>query len=139
MNTIEKVKLSGKNLTNTDVSLKINEIEQISLEREYTVKVGSLADLKKQTVNISKLTLNQRKKLAKLTRKINSKSSRQTLNTFFKFLTLLDLPKIEFMYSVNEQSWVDSRKEYVELRKQTELARLKYRKAKNVHFKKESN
>src|SRR5690606_31908939 len=74
INTMKKetTVLSGNSLKKSDIMLAIETIEQYANEKGLIIN-GSFEDLKNYAFDLSKLTLNQRKKIAKGIRRVHYK------------------------------------------------------------------
>ena len=124
---------------NANLVAALNIIKTICEERDYIVD-GSI-DKIIIDINLHNSTLTSRKKLARKIYYFMKKKSRKTMSALLTFIRRRFLGedyKISIKLSLIEQQIIALRTKYKGLRSETEEARLKYRKAKELFKEKKS-
>jgi hypothetical protein len=131
-------KRTSVNELNNDIKSLFQKITEIAIDRKYIIKVNGkeethLEFIIPQTGNLSQ---NGRKKLASRIRVANKKTGQKSLNAFLWYLKLKNITdyKITVDLSNKEKEIRRLRKEYVRLRNETEVARLKYLEVKGDFY-----
>jgi hypothetical protein len=131
-------KRTSVNELNNDIKSLFQKITEIAIDRKYIIKVNGkeethLEFIISQTGNLSQ---NGRKKLASRIRVANKKTGQKSLNAFLWYLKLKNITdyKITVDLSNKEKEIRMLRKEYVRLRNDIEVARLKYLEVKGDFY-----
>jgi hypothetical protein len=131
-------KRTSVNELNNDIKSLFQKITEIAIDRKYIIKVNGkeethLEFIISQTGNLSQ---NGRKKLASRIRVANKKTGQKSLNAFLWYLKLKNITdyKITVDLSNKEKEIRRLRKEYVRLRNDIEVARLKYLEVKGDFY-----
>jgi hypothetical protein len=112
---------------------------EVAKNKKYVIKVDGEEQSHLEFINfkIDHLTQSGRKKLARRIFVINKKRGQKSFNNFFWYLKLKNIIdfKVVLETSQKEKQIQLYRKEYVNLRKQAEEARLKYTEEKGDFYK----
>jgi len=138
--TINTEKRTSVNELNNDIKSLFQKITEVAIDKKYIIKVDGKEEthLEFMIPQTGNLTQNGRKKLANRIRIANKKSGQKSLNAFLWYLKLKNV--IDYKVSLDlgdkEKQIQKLRKEYVKLRTETEVARLKYVNEKGDFYKK---
>jgi hypothetical protein len=131
-------KRTSVNELNNDIKSLFQKITEIAIDRKYIIKVNGEEETHLEFI-ISKtgnLSQNGRKKLASRIRVANKKTGQKYLNAFLWYLKLKNITdyRITVDLSNKEKEIRMLRKEYVRLRNDIEVARLKYLEVKGDFY-----
>lgn len=141
MITKEKIDVSVTGLTNTYLN-NLQKIEGKITKNDFILKINDItfpaSELNKIHLDLSSLTYTAKKKVGKRMSFFEKKGTIKSINNMFRFLYRLNVinDEVRITPSLLEQKIQLSRKLYVKLRDEAEVARLAYKELKGDFYKK---